>query len=62
MSDLPKTYRRVVLVRNGRAEEGQERIAGELLHVSAVAPDQVGERGDDRVDDLEQLLRIELLR
>jgi hypothetical protein len=50
---------RVVLVRNGSAEEGEQGVAGELLDVSLVASDNARESADHRVDDLQQLLRIE---
>jgi hypothetical protein len=52
----------VVLVTDRRAEERQERIAREFLDVALVATDDVREGRDERIDHLEQLLGIELVR
>ena len=44
---------------HGRAEERQQRVAGELLDVAPVAADDAAQSGDHGVDDLQQLLGIE---
>jgi hypothetical protein len=45
-----------------RAEERQEGVAGVLLHDAPKATDHVAESGDDRIDHLQQLLRVDPTR
>ena len=52
----------VVLVSDRGAEEGQKRIARELVHIAAVPSHDLGQRPDDRIDHLEQLFGIETVR
>ena len=51
----------VVLMCDGRTEEGKDRIAGELFDVALIPVDDVAQCGDDWIDDLEQLLGIEAI-
>jgi hypothetical protein len=50
---------RIVLVRDRRAEEREERVACELLDEAVIAADDAREAADDGVDHLEELLRVE---
>ena len=49
----------IVLVADRRAEEREHRVTRVLVDRSLVAPDDLAERGDQRVDHLDELLRIE---
>ena len=55
----PECAGRVVVVADRRAEEREQRVAGELLDEAVVAADDRRQRRDDRIDHLEQLLRVE---
>ena len=50
---------RIVFVRDGCPEQGEQGIARKLLDVPLVATDDTAQSRNDRVDHLEQLLRIE---
>ena len=49
----------VVIMADGCSEQGHERVARELLDVASVTSHDTAQTGDDGVDHLEQLLRIE---
>ena len=49
----------VVLVADGCAEEREQRVAGVLVDHALVAPDDLAQAGDQRIDHLDQLLRVE---
>ena len=49
----------VVFVCDRCPEEGEQRVACELLDIALIASDEAAESRDDGVDDLEQLLRVE---
>jgi len=50
----------MVLVRNGRAEQSEDAVAGRLRNVAAVAMDRRHHELQHRVDDRAGLLRIEI--
>jgi hypothetical protein len=52
---------RVVLVRDRRAEEGHDAVAGVLVHRPLEAVHAVGEDLEEAVEDLVPLFRVELL-
>ena len=51
----------IVVVRNRRAEERKQGVAGVLVDVSLVAADDAAQLDDHRIDDLQQLLGIETI-
>ena len=53
---------RVVLVRDRRAEERKDAIAGEVLHHAAKALDDLTELPNGTTDDLDDVFRVETRR
>src|SRR5207253_5373182 len=51
--------RSIVLVSDRRAEQREQRVAGELLNVAVVAADDVAQPRYHGIDHLEQLFRVE---
>ncbi len=49
----------VVLVADRGAEEREQRVARELLDIAFVAVDDPAQRGDDRINHLDQLLGVQ---
>jgi hypothetical protein len=49
-------------MRDGSPEQRRQRITRELLHVAAVAQHDLGQLGEDRVDDLGEPLRVKRCR
>jgi hypothetical protein len=46
-------------MRDGRSEECEQGVSGELVDVALVLADDVREAFDDRIDDLEKLFGVE---